>query len=94
MEDRHNIGETSAEHRQKDGDAPAEHPDIDGVEMNITQRKIAKLLKADPHLTGAALAEQIGITRRNIEFNIRKMKEIGVLVRHGSSMGGYWEVRI
>lgn len=94
MEHRQSIGETSVEHRQKDGVTSAEQQGIGGVEMNTTRHRIAELLKADPHLTGAELAEQIGISKRNIESNIKKMKELGVLVRHGSSKGGYWEVRI
>ncbi|MCR5783580.1 MAG: putative DNA binding domain-containing protein [Clostridia bacterium] len=94
MEDRQNIGETSVKHRRKADDTSAEYPDIGDVEINTTQRKIAELLKADPQLTGAALAEQIGIAKRNIESNIMMMKKLGVLVRHGAPKGGYWEVKI
>ena len=62
--------------------------------MTRTQRKIAELLRANTRLTGAALAEQIGISKRNIESNIKKMKQLGILVRRGSPKSGYWEVRI
>ena len=51
------------------------------------------MLSADSGTTGIALAEQIGISKRNIEANIKKLKEMGVLIRHGSSKGGYWEVK-
>lgn len=50
------------------------------------------MLSADSGMTGADLAKQIGISKRNIETNIKKLKELGVLLRHGSSKGGYWEV--
>lgn len=43
-------------------------------------------------MTGAVLAEQIGISKRNIEANIKKLKELGILIRRGSSKDGYWEV--
>ena len=86
------IGQTSVEHRQNIGDESAERRSNDGVELNATQRRIVEMLSADSGLTGAALAEQIGISKRNIETNIKKLKELGVLIRHGSSKGGYWEV--
>jgi biotin operon repressor len=38
------------------------------------------------------LAGQIGITSRNIESNIKKLKEKGILIRHGSPKSGYWEI--
>lgn len=50
------------------------------------------MLSADSGMTGADPAKQIGISKRNIETNIKKLKELGVLLRHGSSKGGYWEV--
>lgn len=79
---RQNIGATSVEHRRN----------IGGIEINATQQKIIELLKADSQMTGVALAEQIGISKRNIENNIKKLKELGILIRHGSSKGGYWEI--
>lgn len=94
MKHRRNIGETSVKHRQKDSSSSTKQQAIVDAEMNTTQYKIAELLKADTRLTGVELAEQIGISKRNIEANIKKMKEFGVLIRHGSPKGGYWEVRI
>ena len=49
-------------------------------------------MKADPRLSGAALSERIEISKRNVEANIRKLKEKGLLVRHGSPKSGYWEI--
>ncbi len=47
----------------------------------------------DNHLSAVKLGEKIGISSRNIENNIKKLKEYGILVRHGSPKNGYWEVR-
>nr|WP_296047971.1 hypothetical protein [uncultured Blautia sp.] len=38
------------------------------------------------------MAIEIGVARRNIEANIRKLKEYGMLIWHGSPKNGYWEV--
>ena len=86
------IGQISVEHRQNIGDESTERRSGDGVELNVTQRRIVEMLSADSGMTGADLAKQIGISKRNIETNIKKLKELGVLLRHGSSKGGYWEV--
>ena len=52
------------------------------TDLNDTQQKIIKLL----------LAEKIGIVSRNIENNIKKLKEYGILIGHGSPKNGYWEI--
>ena len=64
----------------------------DAIKLNDTQQKIVKLLCEDNRLSAAALSDRIGIASRNIENNIKKLKEYGVLVRHGSPKNGYWEV--
>ena len=61
-------------------------------ELNETQGKILKLLWENNQLSAAKLAEKIGVASRNIESNIKKLKEDGFLIRHGSLKSGYWEV--
>ena len=60
--------------------------------LNDTQQKIIKLLSEDHQLSAVKLAEKIGVVRRNIENNIKKLKEYGILIRHGSPKNGYWEI--
>ena len=62
------------------------------IELNSTQREIVKLLSKNKQLSTAKLAEKIGVASRNIESNTKKLKEYGLLVRHGSLKSGYWEV--
>ena len=62
------------------------------VELNRTQQEIVKLLLENNQLSAAKLAEKIGIASRNIESNIKKLKELDILIRHGSPKNGYWEV--
>jgi len=72
------IGETSEKHGI--------------VELNSTQQEIVKLLLENNQLSAAKLVEKIGVASRNIESNIKKLKELGILIRHGSPKNGYWEV--
>ena len=60
--------------------------------MNDTQKKIIKLLSEDKELSAVKIAEKIGIASRNVENNIKKLKEYGILIRHGSPKEGYWEI--
>ena len=55
------IGETSEKHGI--------------VELNSTQQEIVKLLLENNQLSAAKLAEKIGVASRNIENNIKKLKE-------------------
>ena len=62
------------------------------MDLNDTQQKIIKLLLEDHQLSAVKLAEKIGVASRNIENNIKKLKEYGILIRHGSPKNGYWEI--
>ena len=85
------IGKTSVEHRQNIGEND-NHQFKTDAKLNTTQQKIINLLSEQPEMTGAQLAEQIGISKRNIENNIKTLRELGMLIRHGSARNGYWEV--
>ncbi len=73
-------------------DASEKHRRNIGEGLNSTQQKILELLSADAQLSAAKMAEQIGIAGRNVESNMKKLKEQGILVRHGSPRNGYWEI--
>ena len=60
--------------------------------MGDTQQKIILLLKEDNKLSASKLAERIGVASRNIEANIKKLKDLGTLIRHGSPKNGYWQI--
>lgn len=80
-EDGRYIGETSEKHRNNDGD-----------KLNASQKRILSLLSENAQLSAQKIAEKIGISSRNVESNIKKLKEQGILVRHGSPKDGYWEI--
>ena len=87
--EKEDIGETSEKHRRSIGETSEKHGI---VELNSTQQEIVKLLLENNQLSAAKLAEKIGVASRNIESNIKKLKELGILIRHGSPKNGYWEV--
>ena len=67
-----NIGETSEKHRRNIGEASEKQETVD---FNSTQLEILKLLMENNRLSAVKLAEKIGVASRNIENNIKKLKE-------------------
>ena len=49
-------------------------------------------IKEDPYISTSKMAEIIGVDRRNIARNIKKLKEQGAVRRVGPDKGGFWEV--
>lgn len=87
------VGETSEKHRRNIGEALEKHQGQFGADLTDTQRRILELLSVDAQLSAAKLSKQIGVASRNVEANIKKLKERGILIRHGSPKSGYWEVK-
>ena len=82
-------GEDSEKGRRKGGE-DSEKNQI--YELTDTQRKMVELLRIDKQLSAKKIAEQLGLGSRSIEKNIKKLKSLGFLIRHGSPKNGYWEV--
>lgn len=57
-----------------------------------TREKILALIAADSSITTAELANQLGITAKGVEWQIGKLKKMGVLERIGPAKGGHWKV--
>ena len=87
------VGETSEKHRRNIGEASEKHQGQFGADLTDTQRRILELLSVDAQLSAAKLSKQIGVASRNVEANIKKLKERGILIRHGSPKNGYWEIK-
>lgn len=62
---------------------------------NTTQKtteKIIRILKERPYTTAGQLAEELGLTVDGVDYNIRKLKKQGRIVRIGGDKGGHWEI--
>jgi ATP-dependent DNA helicase RecG len=49
-------------------------------------------LKEDKYITHQELADALGLSIKGIEWQMKKLKESGVIQRVGGTKGGYWEV--
>ena len=54
------------------------------LRLDETQNKIVKLMIANMETTAEQIAETIGITKRQIEANISKLKALGIVERIGA----------
>ena len=83
------FGKENRKVRRSEGESSEKKQEY---KLNDTQKKMMILLSENAHLSAAKLAEQLEVGSRSIEKNIRKLKEYGILIRHGSPKNGYWEV--
>ncbi len=59
-----------------------------------TRVKILELISKNPNITNQELADELELTVKGIEWQIKKLKEDGELKRVGPAKGGYWEILI
>ena len=55
-------------------------------------QKILEQIKLNPYISREELAEVYGITTDGIKYNIRKLRESGIIKRIGPDKGGHWEI--
>ena len=69
---------------------------IDGMiltsNQETTQEKIINLIKKNPAITQAEMAEILDLTRDGISYNIKILKEKGIIDRVGSTKNGIWKI--
>ncbi len=54
--------------------------------------KIIRLIGVNPNITTLEIAKILGLSKRAVLKNIKKLKEQNKLKRVGPNKGGYWEV--
>lgn len=62
------------------------------AKVTVNQKKILEAVKKNPHVTLDELSKKIGISRKSIAANVKKLQEAGMLKRNGADKNGYWEI--
>ena len=57
-----------------------------------TREKIIQTMREKPNITMSELAEYLEITLKGIEWQIKQLKDKGVIRRVGSDRDGHWEI--
>ncbi len=58
----------------------------------LTTGRVAILIQEGEDLTVAHLAAAIGVNKRTIERNLKRLQEKGRIRRVGPAKGGHWEI--
>ena len=62
-------------------------------DLRITHRDFPlNEMKLNPKISAQILSNKVGISKRKIEENIAKLKNMNIIIREGGTRG-YWEVR-
>lgn len=61
------------------------------IKLSETQRRIISLIKSNKYITQAEISEQLSISTRTVERNMKKLQEGNIITRIGSYTQGYWE---
>lgn len=60
--------------------------------QETTQEKIINLIKKNPSITQIEMAKALDLTRDGITYNIKALKEKGIIERKGSTKKGIWNI--
>ena len=64
-----------------------------GIKFGINEKRLLLMILSNPMATVVEMAENIGISQRGVEKQLKKLKELGVITRVGPKKGGHWEIR-
>jgi ATP-dependent DNA helicase RecG len=52
------------------------------------------LIRDNPDISMQTMASSLGLTRKGVEWQIRKLKQSGILRRMGPDKGGHWQILV
>ena len=87
------FGESSVKFGGKSGKAYGDSDENGNRLVSDTQETIIKMIEADNQITSSEMAQNLRLSVRAIEKNIKSLRDRGIIVRHGAARGGYWEVK-
>lgn len=62
------------------------------INVVTNEEKIIGILGQDGNMSANMLAASVGITERQVQRILAKLKDEGRIIRHGENKNGYWEV--
>ena len=62
--------------------------------VNETQQQIITLIAENPNIKAQEMANKMNLTKRKIEYNMKTLKDKGLIKRVGSDKTGHWQIII
>ena len=63
-----------------------------GAKVTVNQQKIMDAIKVNPFITQEELADIVGIAKKNIIANMKKLQTNGLIKRIGADKNGHWQI--
>jgi len=63
------------------------------VKLTENQKRILEEIKKNPFITQEELSNIVGITRKSINENMKKLQQNGIIERVGADRNGHWEIK-
>lgn len=64
-----------------------------GIKFGDTEKPLLLLLNSNPAMSAKNLADNLGITKRAVEKQIKKLRDLQVLSRQGRAKNGLWMIK-
>ena len=61
-----------------------------GVKFGVNEKRVLLLLDSNPSSSAGDIAEQTGLSKRGIEKQLKKFRELVIIARTGSNKNGLW----
>ena len=61
-----------------------------GARFGANEKRVLLLLDSDPSLSAGEIADRTGLSKRGVEKQIKKFRDLGILTRTGSDKSGLW----
>lgn len=72
---------------------PETTPETTPKDVTKNEQRILTLIRSTPNITGQEITGKLGdITIDGVKYNLRRLKEKGLIRRVGSNKNGFWEV--
>ena len=63
-----------------------------GVKFGVNEKKVLLLLNDNSTISAGEISERTGLSKRGVEKQIKKFRDLGILTRSGSDKNGLWIV--
>ena len=63
-----------------------------GVNVGVNEQKVLAIISSKPSSTAGDMANEIGITKRQVERILSKLRQNNIIQRVGSDKSGHWEI--
>ena len=62
------------------------------AKVTVNQQKIMDAIKVNPFITQEELVDIVGIAKKNIIANMKKLQATGLIKRIGADKNGHWQI--